>query len=372
MPSQKEPTSGLNQTLTNVQDKETTARTGQPKRYGVKLLQYPEDLGNDDLKHFIEFNINVRGKSKFNKDNRLFEVKKQSDANLSAQELGRASATAAGVAGAFAGYGITSKIQKIAGRTGGRPTSAGTKAVSTTANLAGAAAGGVASAAIVSASELLKPDTLYRISDVISLYIDGPPTVKYGMNYSNKELGTLAGVLSGSSFEAAMDVSKLGGDAALALGTSLAKVPSALGATDFQALLGASSKTALNPFKEVLFESVDFRSFAFKYKFLPKSPREVQAVKDIIYTFKFHMHPEITAGKLFFIYPSEFEITYYFGSTRNMYFHKIASCVLESMEVNYGGEQFSSFKDGEPTEINMSLTFRETEILTKDMIEKGY
>jgi hypothetical protein len=38
------------------------------------------------------------------------------------------------------------------------------------------------------------------------------------------------------------------------------------------------------------------------------------------------------------------------------------------MEVSYGGEQFSSFRDGQPTEVNMSLVFKETEILTKELI----
>ena len=42
------------------------------------------------------------------------------------------------------------------------------------------------------------------------------------------------------------------------------------------------------------------------------------------------------------------------------------------MDVTYGGEQFSSFRDGRPTEVNMSLVFRETEILTRESIEKGY
>jgi len=39
------------------------------------------------------------------------------------------------------------------------------------------------------------------------------------------------------------------------------------------------------------------------------------------------------------------------------------------MEVSYGGEQYSSFADGTPTEINMNLVFRETEIITKNMLK---
>jgi hypothetical protein len=80
----------------------------------------------------------------------------------------------------------------------------------------------------------------------------------------------------------------------------------------------------------------------------------------------------MSEGKLFFIYPSEFQISYYFGSKENLYFHKFAPCALESMEVSYGGEQFSSFDDGNPVEVNMVLTFRELSILTKKMIQKGY
>lgn len=336
------------------------ALRAETDKFGVNVFNYPSDLGSSDLKHYIEFQINVRGKSQYNKENRLFEVKRQSDASLTSEQLSTATTAAAGISGAAAAYGITKGILKIVSKTGAKPT-----ATPVIAGAAGAATGGAA----VNAASLLKPDTLYRISDVIALYVDGPPTVRYGMNYANKELGTFAGVLANA---AGLVSGKATGEAAAALGLTLAKVPSAFGATDVASLVGATAKVALNPFKEVLFESVDFRSFAFKYKFMPKSPEEVKEVKDIIKLFKFHMHPEMSENKLFFIYPSEFQITYYYGTEKNMYFHQFTSCVLESMDVSYGGEQFSSFRGGEPTEINMSLTFRETEILTKNMIEKGY
>jgi hypothetical protein len=223
----------------------------------------------------------------------------------------------------------------------------------------------------MAASNLLKKDTTYRISDAIALYVDGPPSVKYSMNYANKELGTLLGVLSGSVFDG-QGLKSAGGEIGAALGASLAKLPGAFGAADVGSALSVSSGTSLNPFRETVFESVDFRSFAFKYKFFPKNKKESDDVYNIINTFKFHMHPEMSEGKLFFIYPSEFNISYYFGSEENGYFHKFATCVLENMEVNYGGEQFSSFRDGAPTEVNMSLTFRELEILTKNMVREGY
>jgi hypothetical protein len=84
------------------------------------------------------------------------------------------------------------------------------------------------------------------------------------------------------------------------------------------------------------------------------------------------MHPELSENRLFFIYPGEFQIAYYFGNNQNSYFHKFAPAVLTDLNVDYGGETFASFKDGAPSEVNISMTFRETEILTKEKIVEGY
>jgi hypothetical protein len=85
------------------------------------------------------------------------------------------------------------------------------------------------------------------------------------------------------------------------------------------------------------------------------------------------MHPELAAGGAFFLYPSEFEIVYYYNNQENGFFNKIATCALTDMSVEYGGEQFSSFSNGAPTEINIILSFRELELITKETIRsKGY
>jgi hypothetical protein len=341
----------------------------QDNKYGVKIKQYPSDLQTaDNLKHYVLFNINVRGKSSIDKSKRLFEVRRDpNSANLSRDQLagpGIRGVTAVS-AGAAAGVAVSSLVKgaaKAFGKSGAGVAIAG--------NTAGLIAGGAVAGA-VSTVDLLKKDTTFRISDAIALYVDGPPTVKYSMNYANKELGTLLGVLSGSVLDS-QSALKAAGEVGAALGATLAKLPGAFGAADIASALSASSATSLNPFKEVVFESVDFRSFAFKYKFFPKNKKESEDVFNIISLFKEHMHPELSSGKMFFIYPSEFQITYYYGSDENTYFHRFRPCALESMDVTYGGDQFSSFKDGAPTEINMSLTFRELEILTKNMVREGY
>jgi hypothetical protein len=233
--------------------------------------------------------------------------------------------------------------------------------------LVGAAAA-TGAATFVNANDMTRPDTSQRITDVINLHVDGPPAVRYGMKYSNKDLGALAGIVGTGFGEGSLASLKGVGEASAAALTAFAKLPAALGATDVRSALSASAKTSLNPFSEVIFESVDFRSFAFKYRFFPKNKQESDSVRAIINLFKFHMHPEMSASKLFYIYPSEFQITYFFNKNENTYTHKFLPCVLESMEVSYGGDQFSTFKDGNPTEINVTLLFRETELLTKKTI----
>jgi hypothetical protein len=346
-------------------------------KYDINTTTYPSDLGAPDLAHFVLFNINVKGKSVLDPHlstyTLLNEIKRGPDsANLTKEQLSGPGVRGAAILAGGAGAGVAATaLVNTASRAVLKSGSTAEKVASTAGTVIGA---GVALAVggAMAASDVLKPDKTFRITDAIALYMDAPPTVKYNMNYANKDLGTLLGVLSGSVFDG-NKFSAGSAEAAAAMGTSLAKLPGAFGGADVASALSVSTGTALNPFKEVVFESVDFRSFAFKYKFYPKSQGEADSVYNIIKTFKEHMHPTLNdKSKLFFIYPSEFQITYYFEGGPNPYFHKFKSCVLESLDVSYGGDQFSSFADGKPTEIHLSMTFRELEILTRDSIRDGY
>ena len=84
------------------------------------------------------------------------------------------------------------------------------------------------------------------------------------------------------------------------------------------------------------------------------------------------MHPELSQNGLFYIYPSEFEIVYYYREAENENFHKMSTCALTDMAVDYGGDQFSSFRDGSPVEYTLTLTFKELEVMHKDRIAEGY
>jgi hypothetical protein len=359
-----------------------TKPTNTPKpysktsNYNVGNLKYPLTLGtNEDMQHYVSFYINVRGKSNFEKDNRFSgSVANNNSSRITSAQAGTAITRLGALTGGLTALAAATQIAKGA-KTGGAK-GAG-KALASKEGLAilGGAASAIALSTIGSGSlsGSLKPDNKQRLKDVISLYLQESPSVKYGVNYQNVDLGVLGGLLS----KAGGSVETLRNQAGelLELGLfQLAKIPSVIpgvGGTVGN-LLEISSKAKTNPFREVLFDSVDYRTFNFRYRFLPRDPKESIAVKKIIDKFKLHMLPELSKDEFFYIYPSEFEIQYFFKSKQNLYFNKIASCALTDLQVDFGGDRFSTFDNGAPTEVNLTLTFRELELMNKQTAYNGY
>ena len=133
-----------------------------------------------------------------------------------------------------------------------------------------------------------------------------------------------------------------------------------------------------NPFIEVAFNNMSLREFSYTFNFRPRSADETDEVKAIIQLFRFHMAPELKGtNHRYMTLPSTFDIHYMYQTdpetaTENTFYNKIATCVLERCDVNYTPTGVKSFDDGAPTEISMSLGFKETELLTKQKINDGF
>jgi hypothetical protein len=136
---------------------------------------------------------------------------------------------------------------------------------------------------------------------------------------------------------------------------------------------------AVNPQIFVLFRGVDLRTFQFDFIFTPKSPEEAANVRNIIKAFRFHAAPEIDpyTGR-YFIAPSTFNIEYMyapagssFGSRNNNIFNMM-TLVLQKINVDYAPYGWSTYDDGMPIQTQLSMVFKETEILTKEKINQGY
>jgi len=357
-------------------------KTGE---YQIGTLEFPIGLRQKpDMQHYVAFYINVRDKSTKGKvakeknyivsNNEQARLDAIERSNFSQQAIEKARENIKDNAGYVVGALTVGALTKsMLGKT------------STVGDLIKAAgfglAGGVATGiAVDKALEFLDKREEFasgktsRLKEVITLHVSERPAVKYGTNYTNKDMGLLTGLMVQGSAKGSLKeaVSGAGMEIGAALLTQLAKVPSLkAGGGMISDVLEMSTRQKVNPFREVLFESVDYRSFQFSYKFFPKDKNETEKIENIIRTFKQHMHPELTDNKMFYIYPSEFDIEYFYKDKINPHIHRFARCALTNMSVEYGGEQFVTFEDGSPVEINMSLTFQELEQMTSEGITQN-
>ena len=75
--------------------------------------------------------------------------------------------------------------------------------------------------------------------------------------------------------------------------------------------------------------------------------------------------------------PSTFDIHYMYQHSKdyaseNNFYSKIATCVLKGCDVDYTPNGVKSFASGAPTQITMNLSFQETEMLTKQHVDRGF
>lgn len=265
---------------------------------------------------------------------------------------------------------------------------------------------------VVNGEPAIKPDEAsvshylnktIRQKHVIHMYM--PDSLEYssGVNWSREELGNVGNMakflgatgesVKGQSLQGTMETlakdnfaqkfnSEITGAAIETLGNL-----SSFAGVNIQETAEKISRTTKNNQMEVLFKGVEGRTFNFNFKFTPESPEEARQVRDIIYLFRFYMHPELTGGEdigRYINYPAEFQIQFRTNvqqgpggaiiNKENTSVPKIGSCALVNASPTYGPTEFSTFDDelSLPTEIDLSLEFMEMDILNRRRIEEGF
>lgn len=131
---------------------------------------------------------------------------------------------------------------------------------------------------------------------------------------------------------------------------------------------------AFNPQEQVLFQGIQFRTFEMSFTFSPRSAHESSKVQQIVKLFRSYAAPTIVTGLAGFFYtpPGVFNLSFKKDGAVNPNINKLTDCVLESVTVNYAPNGWSSYKDGQPTQMTMDLSFKETVLVDRDKIEQGY
>ena len=233
--------------------------------------------------------------------------------------------------------------------------------------------------------------TTRRIKDSIALYLPANVTDNTSAQYEDTPTGILGvgltDVLATGQAFSEKDFEAVGKLTAKALKEFSQEVLKNIGGSFVEALAGNEGAIPLankvfgradNPFVEVFFNSMNVRTFTYNFNFAPRNEDETMEIQEIIQLFRFHMAPELQErNSRYLTLPSEFDIHYMYkaadgNSYENDYYNRIGTCVLENVATNYTPNGVKSFGDGAPTQITMSLSFRETEVLTKAKINQGY
>lgn len=339
--------------------------------YNIEQYSYPEDLQDSSYGgNMVVFYINVNKASKFlPPENQVYDLSKLENpmrSEILARDVSVLNATASGVIG-------NALPAMVAG------------------NLAGVnglvKAGSVlAGASLFAAGEIAGTTTreMRRLKTAIALHMPNSLNIRYSVGWESEDMAgaemvSRVGEDGLALIKSALDVkpsNQLEKDISLnKVGKNIAGMVANLGLSNAPGGNYMSARTGLagNPKKELVFKGVDFRTFSFTYTFFARSENEAKKIQDIIYQFKYHMHPEFMDDDHFlYLYPSEFDITYYSSEGENTHLHKHTSCVLMEMNVDYAPNgNFNSFWNGMPTQINVSLTFKELMQPTKESIKRG-
>ncbi|MAH43597.1 hypothetical protein CL614_07830 [archaeon] len=223
--------------------------------------------------------------------------------------------------------------------------------------------------------------------DKITLYMPKGIRNADSINYSDVDFGLIKGAMEGNVAALVPGLAqKMAGFV-----DGLAEITS----TELNTAQAMSSWSGAyrNPRKEQLFEGVGLRNFDFTFNLFPKSEKESLDVMRMIKLFRFHAYPEIVPNMAFFRVPSEFQITYIdlkyptsnplqdvFGggddnitAKENAWLHKIARCALTNVTTEYFPmDSLSTFRTGAPTMVNLSLTFTELEVISRNHVRAGY
>ena len=324
---------------------------------GFSAIRYPQELGNEELGHYIIFYSLTNNYGHLGRD---FDLAKDMGWNAS----------------------HTSSTQYVNTSEGNNPYEQTSSARQVTkGSIQNLRKNTTPQAKLTNHSSTTKVPANQKVTSAVALYMPAGINVQYKNGYE-VEAAELSGDIfrTGGAMKDAETRTKAF-DAFLkgfvgASGVYFKQIASGgldmLGGGDLFRLSTKNIGLAVNPRNEQYYNGPGFRSFSYTFDFYPKNAEEAFDVQKIVKLFKYHSSPAMeeaaTAGR-FFIAPSEFEIHYMFKDRPNPHLHKVSRCVCTDVDVRYGPEaQFSTFDDGQPVTTQLTLNFTELEFITKEKI----
>tara|TARA_B110000858_G_scaffold136677_1_gene155300 strand:- start:154 stop:1215 length:1062 start_codon:yes stop_codon:yes gene_type:complete len=137
---------------------------------------------------------------------------------------------------------------------------------------------------------------------------------------------------------------------------------------------------AVNPRNEAFYSSPSQRTFSFEFDFWPRNAKEAQAVEDIILIFKYNSAPGFAdkTQQSVFTTPNYWKVSYMYNGGVNPHLNKIGACFCTDVQVDYAPDgQYTTFGGevtkggGVPVHTKLTVSMLEDRIITKQDIEAG-
>jgi len=213
-----------------------------------------------------------------------------------------------------------------------------------------------------------------------------------GLNYNTAELGAAGKIISNSvnkGTATALAAGNFQGAANSLNGSSMQDIGKAavsqmiinavsgigdLAGVDAVSAVSVGTGLAINPHLATVFQGVSLKSYNFEYNFVAKNQKESDTLRDITNEIKYAIHPSEVVGEKvtkFLSYPDVWDLE--FSTGIRPYLFEFKPCVMTAFNVNYNGQSMPLFFDqtNAPVNVQMTMTFQELEIRTRDDIIKS-
>lgn len=195
----------------------------------------------------------------------------------------------------------------------------------------------------------------------------------YNLNMLGNDPARIARTISDQVKAGADMVGELGSEAgwaagaagALRLGLHAAATTPIFRDTGFGRAAQLRAGIVANPHTTVMFNGVPLRRYTLNWRFSPRSQKMADQLQKQIFQIKRMIYPKVTASEFALEYPNLAVVN--FPGTK---LPAIRKAFVESFVItNSSGNSIELYRDGTPIDFDITMSFFETEIITRDVLD---
>lgn len=200
------------------------------------------------------------------------------------------------------------------------------------------------------------------------IILPSPPSISFNdsADFNTIDLGAVGGVAANAAQNGIWDTIK---------STKVTQILKAVASkTPASEMSNLVTKSVVNPNTNASFTGNKMRNFGFNFKLIAKSAKESEIIYDIHSMFRHYTYASMKPGKsnMTLDFPPVWTIKFVdlnFTTGENPYIPRIYSCYLTQVESTFNSDANMYFNDSAPLQVDISLQFQETRVLTRNDIE---